>query len=92
MKKILALILVLATGIVFAENTIIAVVNNLAISLNSVKDNFLYAKTNEDKIGIINTQIDGILQSVHLNAHHDHYSLYSPLPGRVCWAMQSRQV
>jgi len=62
MKKILALILVLATGIVFAENTIIAVVNNLAISLNSVKDNFLSAKTNEDKIGIINTQIDSILQ------------------------------
>ena len=62
MKKILALILVLATGIVFAENTIIAVVNNLPISLNSVKDNFLSAKTNEDKIGIINTQIDNILQ------------------------------
>ena len=62
MKKILALILVLATGIVFAENTIIAVVNNLPISLNSVKDNFLSAKTNEDKIGIINTQIDIILQ------------------------------
>ena len=62
MKKILALILVLATGIVFAENTIIAVVNNLPISLNSVKDNFLSAKTNEEKIGIINTQIDIILQ------------------------------
>ena len=62
MKKILALILVLATGIVFAENTIIAVVNNLPISLNSVKDNFLSAKTNEEKIGIINTQIDVILQ------------------------------
>ena len=62
MKKILALILVLVTGIVFAENTIIAVVNNLAISLNSVNDNFLSAKTNEDKIGIINTQIDSILQ------------------------------
>ena len=62
MKKILVLILVLATGIVFAENTIIAVVNNLPISLNSVKDNFLSAKTNEEKIGIINTQIDSILQ------------------------------
>ena len=62
MKKILAFILVLATGIVFAENTIIAVVNNLPISLNSVKDNFLSAKTNEEKIGIINTQIDIILQ------------------------------
>ena len=62
MKKILALFLVLVTGIVFAENTIIAVVNNLPISLNSVKDNFLSAKTNEDKIEIINTQIDSILQ------------------------------
>ena len=62
MKKILALLLVLVTGIVFAENTIIAVVNNLPISLNSVKDNFLSAKTNEEKIGIINTQIDIILQ------------------------------
>ena len=62
MKKILVLFLVLATGIVFAENTIIAVVNNLPLSLNSVKDNFLFAKTNEDKIEIINTQIDSILQ------------------------------
>ena len=62
MKKILALILALVAGIVFADNTIIAVVNNLPISFNSVKDNFLSAKTNEDKIGIINNQIDSILQ------------------------------
>ena len=62
MKKILALFLVFFTGIIFAENTIIAVVNNEPISLHSLNDEFRSAKTNEKKIEIINTQIDYILQ------------------------------
>ena len=62
MKKILALFLVFFTGIAFAENTIIAVVNNEPISLHSLNDEFILAKTNEKKIEIINTQIDYILQ------------------------------
>ena len=48
MKKILALFLVFFTGIAFAENTIIALVNNVPISLHSLKDDFISAKTNED--------------------------------------------
>jgi len=62
MKKILALFLVFFTEIAFAENTIIASVNNEPISLYSLNNYFISAKTNEKKIEIINTQIDNILQ------------------------------
>ena len=62
MKKILVLFLVFVTGIVLAENTIIAIVNNAPISLHSLKDNFLSSKTVEEKIEILNTQIDITLQ------------------------------
>ena len=62
MKKILALFLVFFTGIAFAENTVIALVNNEPISLHSIKDDFMSEKTNEKKIEILNTQIDFILQ------------------------------
>ena len=62
MKKILVLFLVFFTGIVLAENTIIAVINNEPISLHSLNDYFISAKTNDKKIEIINTQIDNILQ------------------------------
>ena len=62
MKKILVLFLVFVTGMVLAENTIIAIVNNAPISLHSLKDNFLSSKTVEEKIEILNTQIDITLQ------------------------------
>ena len=62
MKKILVLFLVFVTGMVVAENTIIAIVNNAPISLHSLKDNFLSSKTVEEKIEILNTQIDITLQ------------------------------
>jgi peptidyl-prolyl cis-trans isomerase SurA len=62
MKKILALFLVFFTGIIFAENTVIAIVNNELISLRSLNDNFISAKKIENKIAIINNQIDNILQ------------------------------
>ena len=62
MKIILALFLVFFTGITFAENTIIALVNNVPISLNSLNDEFISAKKIENKIAIINNQIDNILQ------------------------------
>ena len=41
MKKIFALFLVFFTGITCAENTIIALVNNVPISLNSLNDEFI---------------------------------------------------
>ena len=62
MKKILALFLVFFTGIALAESTIIAVVNNEPISLHSLNDEFISAKKIENKIAIINNQIDNILQ------------------------------
>ena len=62
MKKILVLFLVFVTGMVLAENTIIAIVNNAPISLHSLEDNFLSSKTVEEKIEILNTQIDITLQ------------------------------
>ena len=57
MKKILALFLVFFAGIIFAENTIIAVVNNEPISLHSLNDEFISAKIDEKRIEIINTKI-----------------------------------
>ena len=54
--------LFLITGMVLAENTIIAIVNNAPISLHSLKDNFLSSKTVEEKIEILNAQIDITLQ------------------------------
>ena len=62
MKKILFLALVLIARSVFTENTIIAVVNNSPISLNSVQYEFIVAKSKEDKIEILKDQIDFILQ------------------------------
>ena len=49
MKKILALFLVFFTGIAFAENTILALVNNEPISLHTLNDDFMSAKKNEEK-------------------------------------------
>ena len=69
MKKILPFFLVIFTGIAFAENTIIALVNNAPISFHSLNDEFVSAKTNEKKIEILNTQIDNILQ---LQKAEDH--------------------
>jgi peptidyl-prolyl cis-trans isomerase SurA len=62
MKKILVLLLVLVAGIVLSENTLIAVVNNTPISLHSLKDSFLSAKTKEEKYEILNAEIDLTLQ------------------------------
>ena len=62
MKKTLVLLLALFAGIALAENTLIVVVNNTPISIHSLKDDFMLAKTNEEKIEIINAQIDYILQ------------------------------
>ena len=62
MQKILVIFLVLIAGNVISENTIIAIVNDIPISLNSIETNFLNTNSNEEKIEILNTQIDVILQ------------------------------
>ena len=62
MRKILFFFLVFITGNVFSENTIIAIVNNIPISLNSVKNELSFSSSNEEKIEIVNSQIYITLQ------------------------------
>jgi len=62
MKNILVLLLVVITGNVYSENTIIAIVNNSPILLNSLQNELLKANSNEKKIEVVNAQIDIFLQ------------------------------
>ena len=62
MRSILALILFLNFGNCFAENTILAIVNNEVVTLNSVEQKLNVANSNEEKIAIIKNRIDTILQ------------------------------
>ena len=62
MKKILVFFLVVFTSSVFSENTIIAIVNNSPITLNSVQIKLLEANTKDEKILLVNNSIDNILQ------------------------------
>jgi parvulin-like peptidyl-prolyl isomerase len=62
MKSLLALILFLNFGTSFAKNTILAVVNNEVVTLNSVEQKLNIAYSNEEKIAIIKNRIDTILQ------------------------------
>jgi len=61
-KKIFVIFLVLITGNVISENTIVAIVNDTAIPLYSIETKFLNSSSSGDKIEILNTQIDLILQ------------------------------
>ena len=62
MRSLLALIFFLNVGIGFAENTILAVVDNEVVTLNSVEQKLNIANSNDEKIAIINNRIDTILQ------------------------------
>lgn len=62
MKKILVFFLVAFSSSVFSNNTIIALVNNTPITLNSFQINLLVDNTTDEKILIINNSIDNILQ------------------------------
>ena len=62
MRSLLALILFLNTGTCFAENTILAIVNNEVVTLNSVEQKLNITNSNEEKIAIIKNRIDTILQ------------------------------
>ena len=62
MKKILVFFLVAFSSSVFSNNTIIALVNNTPITLNSFQINLLGDNTTDEKILIINNSIDNILQ------------------------------
>jgi len=62
MKKILVFFLVTYTSCVFSNNTIIAIVNNTPITLNSVQIKLLEANTKDEQILIVDNSIDIILQ------------------------------
>ena len=62
MKKKLIIFLVLITGNVISENTIIAIVNNIPITLHSLQNNFLINDSYEERIENLNIQIDNTLQ------------------------------
>ena len=62
MKNFLVLLLVFFTRVVFSENTIVALVNNSPITLQTIQNKFLNSDTNEEKIEILNSQIDITLQ------------------------------
>ncbi|MDC1026144.1 peptidylprolyl isomerase [Candidatus Thioglobus sp.] len=63
MKRVLALLFILIIGPVFAENIIIAVVNNSVITYNSLETLLLNANSKESKVDIINQRVDDILQA-----------------------------
>ena len=63
MKRVLALLFILSIGPVFAENIILAVVNNSVITYNSLETLLLNANSKESKVDIINQRVDDILQA-----------------------------
>ena len=62
MKQIFVLFLVFFTGSICADNTIVAIVNKIPITLNSTQINLLEVNTKDEQIKIINNFIDNILQ------------------------------
>jgi parvulin-like peptidyl-prolyl isomerase len=62
MKRVLALLFILCISPVFAENIIIAIVNNSAITFNSLENSLLNASSKEHKFDIINQRINDVLQ------------------------------
>ena len=62
MKRALTLLLIFCSGLVYTENTIIAIVNNDIISLKAIESKILNANASEYKVDIVNQRIDNILQ------------------------------
>ena len=62
MKRVLSLLLIFNISVIFAENTIVAIVNNSPITYKSIETNLLNTTTNENKVDIVNEKIDSILQ------------------------------
>ena len=63
MKRVIALLFILCISPVFAENIILAVVNNSVITYNSLETLLLNANSKESKVDIINQRVDDILQA-----------------------------
>ena len=62
MKRVSALILLFQLGVCFAANSIIAIVNDEAITLQSIEQQLNHASSLNEKIDIVEQQIDFALQ------------------------------
>ena len=62
MKKTLVFFFIALTSSVFSENTIIAIINNYPITLNSVQTKLEKANSKNEKLIILNNYIDNTLQ------------------------------
>ena len=62
MKRVSALILLFQLGVCFASNSIIAIVNDEAITLQSIEQKLDYTSSLNEKIDIVEQQIDFVLQ------------------------------
>ena len=62
MKNILVFLLVFISGNALAENTLIAIVNNNPITLNSIKNQLTNVDSVQEKIKIVESQINMNLQ------------------------------
>ena len=62
MKRVLALLSILIIGPIFAENIVVAVVNNSVITNNSLKALLMNTSSKDDKVNIINQRINDVLQ------------------------------
>ena len=62
MKQIFVLFLVFFSGSICADNTIVAIVNQIPVTLNSIQINLKNSDSKDDQILVINNYIDNILQ------------------------------
>ena len=62
MKRVLTLIIIFNYGYCFAENTIIAEVNDSVITYNSIESHLIDTSSKDHKVDIINQRINHILQ------------------------------
>ena len=62
MKKFLVLFLFIFSEISFSETTIIAIVNDSPVLLSSFENEIFLGKSYEEKIELINIQIDTVIQ------------------------------
>ena len=62
MRRVSALILFYQLGVCFASNSIIAIVNDEAITLQSIEQKLDYTSSLNEKIDIVEQQIDFVLQ------------------------------
>ena len=70
MKRVSALILLCQFGVCFASNTIIAIVNDEAITLQSIEQRLNTVNSFDEKIDIVEKQIGITLQMIKVREHN----------------------